>query len=99
MAREEVVEGRVLLELDEVPVVEAGAANGALVGAEAEAPDQVERALRRRGEAADVAGVLRDLRLHQDDPEGRIDPRGAEPGSVSLATALYPAPSLGEQAR
>jgi len=60
MRVDEVIESHVLLELDEVPVVEAGAANRVLVDAKAEVADQVERARRRRGEATDVAGVLRD---------------------------------------
>jgi hypothetical protein len=55
------------VEVDERPVVEAGAAEVAVLEREAEAADQVERGAGRSAQAGDRPGVLRDLRLDEDD--------------------------------
>ena len=71
-------EVHVLAHVDEVPVVDAGAAHAALVDAEAERADEVEHRRGRGAEARDAAGVRRDLRLDEDDVERRRERLGAE---------------------
>lgn len=77
----------VLMEVDEVPVVNAGAPDAVLVDAEAEAPDEVEAALGGRGEARDVPGVLGDLGIHEDDVKRALERGSPEAGSVVLGHA------------
>ena len=79
---EEMGEVHVLTNVDEVPVIHAGAAHGVLVDPEAEPPDEVERRARRGAEARDVSGVRRDLRFDEDHVERRRERRRAEPRGV-----------------
>lgn len=65
--RLEIGETGVTMELDGVPVVEAGAAEGALINAEAERANQVQGAIRGGAQAGDVAGVGRDFRFVKRD--------------------------------
>lgn len=55
------------MNLDLAPVIEAGAAHGLIVSAEAQLPDEVQRREGRGAKAGDVAGVGRDFRLDQGD--------------------------------
>src|SRR6266699_3913142 len=64
---EERLPARVLGEPHVRPVIEAGAAEMAVVDREAERIDQVERRGGGEADAADRAGVLRDLGRDQDD--------------------------------
>ena len=57
----------VLNDFDQVPIVEAGAADSVLINAEAEAADQVERAQGRRAEACDIARVRGNFRFDQNN--------------------------------
>ena len=57
----------VAVQLDLRPVVEAGAAHGAVVEAEARHADDVQRRAGRGAQARDVAGVRRYLRLEERD--------------------------------
>jgi hypothetical protein len=75
MAILEVAEVEVLVQVNEVPIVKAGAPDAVLVDPEAEPADEVERALRGGGETRDVACVLRDLGLNEDDVEGGLERR------------------------
>jgi hypothetical protein len=68
----------VFVDVDEVPVVEAGATDGVFVGAESEFPDQVKGALGCGAKACDVSGIWRDFRLYQNDVECARDPLGAD---------------------
>ena len=77
---EEVREVHVLAHVDEVPVVDPGPPHALLVDPEAERPDEVEHGPRRGAQAGDVPRVRRDLRLHEDDVEGRRQGRGAKAG-------------------
>lgn len=77
----EVGQVEVLMHVDEVPVVYAGASNRFFVDAKPEAPDQVERRARGGTEAGDAARVLRDLRGKEGDVKrpgerGDAEPRG-----------------------
>jgi hypothetical protein len=55
------------MDLDFVPVIGSGAADGFFIGAEAEFSDEMQRREGRAAEAGDVAGVRRDFRLNQRD--------------------------------
>ncbi|MCG3164025.1 MAG: hypothetical protein JMDDDDMK_05491 [Acidobacteria bacterium] len=57
------------MNLDFVPVIQSGAADGFFIGAEAEFADQVQRRERGAAEAGDVAGVRRNFRLDQRDAQ------------------------------
>jgi hypothetical protein len=57
----------VVMDLDFVPVIGSGAADGFFIGAEAEFSDEMQRREGRAAEAGDVAGVRRDFRLNQRD--------------------------------
>jgi hypothetical protein len=85
------------------PVVEACAAAGLLGGIKAEGLDEMEGAPRSDAGAADVARVVRDLRLVEDDVEQGIGRRGMggggqdffsearrafTPGSTSMSLAM-----------
>ena len=55
-----------------VPVVEPGALEGAVVDAEAQRLDQMQRAAGRGAQPRDVAGVGRNLRFDEHDVERRV---------------------------
>ena len=57
------------MNLDQVPVVEACAADRVLVDLEAQGPDQVQRRLGGAAGSGDGTGVRWDLRLDQDHVE------------------------------
>ena len=54
-------------DIEQVPVVQTGALHAPVVELKAERFDQMQHTARRRTGARDVAGVLRDLRLDQND--------------------------------
>jgi hypothetical protein len=64
--------------VDEVPVVDAGSANAVLIDTKAQLANEMQRRGGRGAEAGDVAGVGRNLRLHQDDVQGWFKWLGAE---------------------
>ena len=72
LALQERLPRRVLAAVDEVPVVEPRAPPRLLVHVEADGVDDVQPATERRGGAPDVARVVRDLRVKQDDVEQRL---------------------------
>ena len=84
MGVDEVRNVEVLLEVHEVPIIEAGATHRVLVDPESEASDEVERGLRRRGETGNVPRVLRDFGLDEDDTERPFERLGAEARAVVL---------------
>ena len=67
MAAGEVVQVFVICHLYQVPVVQTCPAHGALRDIEAQGADQMETAAGSSAGAGDVAAILGDLRLHQDD--------------------------------
>jgi len=77
----------VLVEVDQMPVVDAGAPDAVLVDAEAEPPDEVQPALGGRGEARDVPRVLGDLGLHKDNMKRARERGRPEAGSLILGHA------------
>ena len=68
---EKCIEGRVHDDVEQVPVVEAGPLELAIVDAKAERLNQMQRAARCRAEARDVAGVRRYLRFDERDVQRR----------------------------
>jgi hypothetical protein len=64
---QERVEIRVRSNIDQMPVVHAGALDAVRVDPEAELPDEVQRRRGRRAQARDVARVRRDLRFDERD--------------------------------
>ncbi len=77
-------------DVDEVPVVDPGAAYGLLIDTKPEAPDEVQGRGRGGAEARDVAGVLRNLGLDEHDVEGRREGGGAELTVHDSGPWLYP---------
>src|SRR5262249_27971388 len=71
-----------------VPVIEPRAAQRAVVGAEAEAADQVQHRARGGAQAGDVAGVGRDLRF----PQGHVQ-HARLPTSLQVLSAEEPGKS------
>ena len=71
--------------LDQVPVVEARAANGVLVDAEAKWPHQMQGRLGGSAGSGDRARVGRDLGLDQDDVKWARHRMGAELGALGHA--------------
>ena len=62
-----------------MPIIEAGAAHGVLVDAKSEPSDEVERRAGCSAKSSDVAGVRRDLGLHEHDVERPLARRGSQP--------------------
>src|SRR5262249_19527474 len=65
----------VVVHLGAAPVIEAGAAQVPVVDAKAERLDEVQRTPGGHCQAADAAGVARDLGLDEHDAKRRIDGR------------------------
>lgn len=89
----------VTLQLDERPVIEPGAPHGLLIDREAQLSDEVQRKLKRRGEARDVSRVLRDLGVDEDDSRGRREAGGSEARTVLGHGETVPISEVGAHAR
>lgn len=73
MCRCKLVPSRVRPQINQRPVVEAGALKIAVLEREAERADQMEPGFDCRGEARDRAGILRNFRANQNDVKIGLD--------------------------
>ena len=74
MRREEIIEGCVITDIEQVPVIQAGALQVLVIHPEAQRLDQVQHRAGDRAGARDIARVLRDLGLDQNDMEHALPP-------------------------